>query len=198
LIDAFRRGERHLKDYISYNERPRPKLRWSPGCHVTIVMACLIVLFSGILLFVRQRLSILLSPPPRQVALAVLPFDTFSGERSQDQISDRMTDELIARFGSLAPDRLRVIPRTAILQYKGKSLPADQIGLELGADYILTGTVRQYGPQVHVSARLLRVTDQTSLWTETYDRELIAMAAVQSDLVGAVAGRINIATGYGN
>jgi len=187
-----------MKDYLPYTERPRHKLRWSPGCHIMLVAACLIIVFSGILFFIRQRLSILSFSPPRQAVLAVLPFENISGERRQDQISDGLTDELIARLGALEPDRLKVIPRTTAFQYKGKPLRVDKVGRELRADYILTGTIRQDGSRVRVSAALLRVIDRMPLWTENYDRELGAIVEVQNDLVRSVAGRINISPGHGN
>jgi len=129
---------------------------------------------------------------PTKIMLAVLPFENLSGQPEQDYLSDGFTDELITQLGGLEPARLGVIARTSTMQYKRTSKSANQVAQELGADYLLEGTVRQEGNQVRVAVKLVQVIDQTNLWTESYQRNLGNILAFHSDLAGDVARRIQI------
>lgn len=185
-------------EYSPCTEKPGPKLRWSPGCHIMLVAGCLMVLFTGVLFFIRQRLSILSFSPSPLAVLAVLPFEDTGEEPQKNQISDDLTTGLMTRLEGLELDRLKVIPPETAVLYKGRPLQVDRVGRELKADFILTGTIRQEGRRVIVSTTLLRVADQKPLWTETYDRELGTMVEMQDALVRTVAERIRTATGRGN
>ena len=185
-------------EYSPCTEKPGPKLRWSPGCHIMLVAGCLMVLFTGVLFFMRQRLSILSSSPPPPAVLAVLPFEDTGEEPQKNQISDDLTTGLMTRLEGLEPDRLKVIPPETAVLYKGRPLQVDAIGRELKADFILTGTVRQEGLQVLVSATLLRVADQKPLWAETYESKLGALGQIQDTLVQMVSERIRAATVRGD
>ena len=110
------------------------------------------------------------SAPAPVIRLAVVPFENLTGDRQQDYFSDGLTEELITQLGGLAPQRLRVIARTSIMRYKSTSTPVDQIGRELGVDYVLGGSARRDGARVRVSAQLVQVRDQAQMWSETYDR----------------------------
>lgn len=130
-------------------------------------------------------------PSLRIESLAVLPLENLSGNPAQEYFSDGMTDELIgeiARIGSL-----RVISRTSVMQYKRQrrqSLPA--IARELHVDAILEGTVLQSGQKVRITAQLIRAHDDRHLWSETYERDLADIIALQGDVARAVAVQIQI------
>jgi len=85
------------------------------------------------------------SPPAGKIMLAVLPFENLSGDSAQEYFSEGLTEEMISRLGQMEPQRLGVIARTSAIQYKGTKKRIDQIGEELGVDYILEGTVRHSG-----------------------------------------------------
>ena len=174
------------------------KLRWSPGCHITLVAGCLIALFTVVLFFVRQRLSILSCSPSPPAVLAVLPFEGVSKDLRKSQISDDLTTGLIVRLVALEPDRLETLPPATSRLYKEKPLQVERIGRELKADYILTGTVRQEEQRVFVSVTLLQVADQKPLWAETFDGELGALGRIQDTLAQGVSERIRAATGRAN
>ncbi len=134
----------------------------------------------------------ILARAPARPMLAVLPFQNFSGDPGQDYFSDGLTEELIARLGSLNPDRLGVIAWTSVRTYKGKQKTIEQIGHELSADYVMEGSVRREGDRARITAQLIRVKDQTHLWAETYDRELSDILAVHRDVAREVAREIRL------
>jgi TolB-like protein/Flp pilus assembly protein TadD len=128
----------------------------------------------------------------RKVMLAVLPFENLSGQPEEEYFSDGLTDELITQLGGLEPFQLGVIARTSAMQYKHAGKSASQVGHELGVDYILEGTVRREGNLVRVAIKLVQVTDQTQLWTESYERNLGNILAFHADMTRDVARRIQI------
>src|SRR5262249_34895882 len=99
--------------------------------------------------------------------LLVLPFQNLSGDVAEEYVSDGLTDEMIAQMGRLKPDRLGVFGRTTSMHYKGTTLRADDIGREMGAEYLLSGSVRRSGSRVRVTAALVRAQDQVQLWADT-------------------------------
>ena len=127
-----------------------------------------------------------------RVLLAVLPFDNFSRDPDQEFFSDGLTEEMTAQLGKLNPGRLNVIARSSVARYKGSKLPANQIGRELGADYLLQGSVRRESGRVRITVQLIQVKDQTDRWTGSFDRELKDILALQDSLAQTVADQIRI------
>jgi TolB-like protein len=128
-----------------------------------------------------------------KLRIAALPFENFSGDLNQDYFSDGMTEEMIDRLAALAPDRLAVIARTSSMHYKGSRKGIAEIGSELDLDYILEGSVRKAGNRVRISAQLIRVDDQTHLWSKVYDSELRDILSVQTEVARAIASEISVA-----
>ncbi len=127
-----------------------------------------------------------------KMMLAVLPIENLTGSEDRAYFVDGLHEEIISRLGRLQPSRLGVIARTSVLQYKGTSKPIAQIGRELGAGYILEGSVREALSTVRVTAQLIKVSDQTHLWTETYDRRFLDMFSVQSEIGAHVADSLAV------
>ncbi len=140
----------------------------------------------------RQRLLGGATPPPGKIMLAVLPFDNLSADPEQEYFSDGLTEEMIAQLGRLHPQRLGVIARTSAMHYKGTDKNVDEIGRELGVDYILEGSVRRAADRVRITAQLIQVSDQTHLWAESYERDLEDIFALQSGVAQAVARQIEL------
>ncbi|MFQ5668024.1 MAG: tetratricopeptide repeat protein [Candidatus Binatia bacterium] len=128
----------------------------------------------------------------RRKMLAVLPFENLSGDPEQDYFSDGLTEEMITQLGRSHPEGLGVIARTSVMQYKGTRKDVNQIGRELGVDYVLEGSVRRAAERVRVSVQLIQVSDQTHLWAESYDRHLTDILTLQSEVAHAVTQRIGI------
>jgi TolB-like protein/DNA-binding winged helix-turn-helix (wHTH) protein/Flp pilus assembly protein TadD len=127
-----------------------------------------------------------------RVMLAILPFVNLSNDPGQEYFSDGLTEETITDLGQLSPQRLGVIARTSAMTYKHTTKSIRQIGSELGVDYILEGSVRREGDQARVSAQLIRVSDQTHLWAENYERKLQDLLEVQNEIGKAIAGQVQL------
>ncbi|HXZ79431.1 MAG TPA: tetratricopeptide repeat protein [Terriglobales bacterium] len=121
----------------------------------------------------------------RKLRLLILPFENL-GDAEQDYFSDGLTDEMIARLGSLNPQRLGVIARTSAMQYKNTAKSIGQIAEELGVDYVLEGTVRRCLGRLRISAKLIQAVDQTQLWADTFEREPSDVMAIQNEVAGKI------------
>jgi len=128
-----------------------------------------------------------------KTVLAVLPFDNLSRDPDQEFFSQGLTEEMIAQIGKLNRDRLKVVARSAVARYKGSALSAKEIGKELSADYLVQGSVRLSSDRVRITVQLIQARDQTDVWTESYDRELEDVLAVQDSVVRSIASEIHIA-----
>ncbi len=118
----------------------------------------------------------------RRVMLAVLPFQNLTGDAGQEYFSDGLTEEMIAQLGLMDPEHFGVIARTSVMHYKSTQENAEQIGRELGVQYVLEGSVRRDAERVRITAQLIRAGDQTRLWTKEFDREVRSLLAVQSEI----------------
>jgi TolB-like protein/DNA-binding winged helix-turn-helix (wHTH) protein/Flp pilus assembly protein TadD len=130
------------------------------------------------------------SAPAKRAMLAILPFQNLSNDPAQEYFSDGLTEETITDLGQLSPENLGVIARTSAMAYKHTDKTVSQIGRELGVDYILEGSVRREGGKARVSAQLIRVSDQTHLWAQNYDRDLQDLLDVQNDVGRAIAEQV--------
>ncbi len=124
---------------------------------------------------------------PAAIKLAVLPFANLTGDPEQEFLSDGLTQEMITHLGCLHPQGLGVIARTSVMRYKKSEASIDQIGRELGVDYVLEGSARREGSRVRVSADLIQVRDQTQLWGDVFEREMSGILALQSEVAENVA-----------
>jgi TolB-like protein/DNA-binding winged helix-turn-helix (wHTH) protein/Flp pilus assembly protein TadD len=129
----------------------------------------------------------------RKIVLAVLPFDNLSRDPDQEFFSDGLTEEMIAQVGKLNRDQLKVVARSSVAKYKGSTLTAREIGKELNADYLVQGRVRLLPDRVRITVELIQARDQTDVWTESYDRELKDLLAVQDSVVRSIASEIHVA-----
>ena len=127
--------------------------------------------------------------------LAVLPFENLTGDAGQDYFSDGLTEEMISQLGRLDPQRLGVIARTSVMHFKHSQEQMDQIGRELGVQYVLEGSVRRDAEKVRISAQLIQAKDQTHLWAKQYDRELSNLLALQGEIAQEIAHGIQLTIG---
>jgi TolB-like protein len=132
-------------------------------------------------------------PAPSHVSLAVLPFVNLSGDAAQEFFSDGMTEEITAALAKVA--NLKVVGRTSAFQFKTRNRDLRAIGRALGASVLIEGSVRKDGNQLRITAHLVRAADGTDMWTDTYDRELKSVFAVQEDIAKAIAAALQIPLG---
>jgi len=133
--------------------------------------------------------------PAAQMRIVVLPFQNLTGDPNQEFFADGMTEEMISQLGAMNPNRLGVIARTSAVKYKNSGKGINQIGHEMGVDYVLEGSVREAGSHVRVTAQLIRVSDQTHVWSESFDRAFKDVVELQSDVAQAIARRIDVGLG---
>jgi TolB-like protein/DNA-binding winged helix-turn-helix (wHTH) protein/Tfp pilus assembly protein PilF len=123
-------------------------------------------------------------------SLVVLPLENLSGDKNQDYFADGMTDELIA---SLAEVRsLRVISRTSSMEYKGTHKTLPEIARDLDVDAVVEGTVLRSGDRVRITAEIVRISTDQTLWAETYEGEMGDLLSLQQQVAGAIVNKIQI------
>jgi TolB-like protein/Tfp pilus assembly protein PilF len=144
---------------------------------------------------VADRLPAAAVEPETQApkAVAVLPFVNLSSDAEQEFFSDGVTEEIINLLAGV--DGLRVTSRTSAFSFKGQSLDVATIAGKLGVGYIVEGSVRRAGDRVRISAQLIDVAADQHLWSESYERTLDDVFAIQSDVAGQVARVLRIALG---
>jgi TolB-like protein/Tfp pilus assembly protein PilF len=129
---------------------------------------------------------------PSGVTVAVLPFENLSGNADLEYLADGLAEETIASFGQIDPDRLSVIGRTSTLAYKRTRKSLAEIGRELGADYLMEGSIRAEGAGLRITSRLVRVRDQKQVWSEFYDRQPTSVLGLQREISTAIAEQIQL------
>lgn len=129
---------------------------------------------------------------PQKIMLAVMPFANLSGDSQEEYFSDGITEEFIARLASIDPQRLGVIARTSVMSYKKTSKHIDEIGRELGVQYILEGSVRRDGARARITAELVQVSDQTHLWSQSYDGDSRDLLALESRIGEAAVKEVSM------
>jgi TolB-like protein/DNA-binding winged helix-turn-helix (wHTH) protein/Tfp pilus assembly protein PilF len=137
------------------------------------------------------------SRPPSQgfaerTMLAILPFQNLTGDSSQEYFSDGLTEEMITQLGNLDSQHLGVIARTSVMHYKNSQTPLDQIGRELGVQYVLEGSVRRDSATVRITAQLIQMKDQSHVWAREYDRVPRSLLVVQGEIAQEIAGEIQL------
>jgi TolB-like protein/DNA-binding winged helix-turn-helix (wHTH) protein/Tfp pilus assembly protein PilF len=128
------------------------------------------------------------SPLPPVRSLAVLPLENLSGDASQDYFADGMTDELITQLAHIGA--LRVISRSSIMAYKHGHKSLGEIARELDVQAVVEGTVFRSGDRVRLSAQLIRVPADQTLWAQSYEGDIRDSIALQSKVAQAVVGQI--------
>jgi TolB-like protein/DNA-binding winged helix-turn-helix (wHTH) protein/Tfp pilus assembly protein PilF len=126
-----------------------------------------------------------------KIMLAVMPFENLTGDSGQDYFSDGLTEEMIAQLGWLDPQRLGVITGPPASRTKSGG-DAGQIGKQLGAQYVLQGSVRRDAEKIRVTAKLIQTRDQTHVWSKEYDRDISNLLALQSEIAREIAGEIRL------
>jgi len=125
---------------------------------------------------------------PARPSIAVLPFANMSGDPDQDYFADGMVEDIITGLSRIR--WLFVIARNSSFTYKGRAVDVKQVGRELGARYVLEGSVRKVGARVRITGQLVDAVDGNHIWAERYDRELTDVFALQDEITISVIGAI--------
>ena len=121
---------------------------------------------------------------PANASVAVLPFVNMSGNKENEYFSDGLSEELLNMLAKVS--ELKVAARTSSFHFKGHTGDIAEVARRLGVATVLEGSVRQSGAKVRITAQLINANDGYHLWSETFDRELTDIFAVQDEIAGAV------------
>ncbi len=124
------------------------------------------------------------------VSIAVLPFVNMSEDKANEYFSDGLTEELLNVLANVPG--LRVIARTSSFAYKGKDAKIAEVARDLNVDNVLEGSVRKAGVRVRITTQLIRAADSSHLWSETYDRDVNDIFAVQDEISKEVVDALKV------
>ncbi len=128
---------------------------------------------------------------PAEPVLAVLPFDNLSGDADMAYFSDGVSEEILQTVVHGAD--MKVIGRGSSFQFRGADKGARHVGAALNATHVLDGSVRRSGDRVRIATHLVECADETTIWTERFDRELSDVFALQDEIAAAVAAALKVA-----
>jgi serine/threonine-protein kinase len=185
IVNLYRddAGNSQLPKKIRTSRQRQTRKRWG-----AIVAALTLLLAAGAVFLFFSRAKSIIAAPLRSVA--VLPLVNTSGDANNEYFSDGLSDELIAVLAKIPG--LKVIGRNSSFLFKGKSGDSASIGQKLGVAQLLQGSVLRQGDRVRIIAEMISTRDGQALWSETYDRELKDIFAVQSEIAQAVAAQLKI------
>jgi TolB-like protein/tetratricopeptide (TPR) repeat protein len=127
---------------------------------------------------------------PNDKSIAVLPFVDMSAERNQEYMADGISEELLNLLNKVSG--LRVIARTSSFSFKGKNLDVAEIARRLNVANVLEGSVRKSGDKLRITAQLVRASDSSHLWSQTYDRQIDDVFKVQDEIAASVVSELRI------
>ena len=129
-------------------------------------------------------------PLPDKPSIVVLPFVNMSEDPKQDYFSDGITEDLTTALSQIAS--LFVIAHNSAFTYKGKAVKIQDVGKELGVQYVLEGSVRKANDQVRITAQLVEAATDSHLWAERYDRPLKDIFALQDEIVQKIVTTLKL------
>lgn len=135
------------------------------------------------------------APPPAaagqaEASIAVLPFTDMSAAGDQEYFGDGLAEEILNLLAGVR--ELKVSGRTSSFSFKGKDVPIPEIGRALGVAHILEGSVRKSGDRVRITAQLVKAEDGFHLWSETFDRQMEDIFAIQDEIADAIANALQL------
>jgi serine/threonine protein kinase len=189
LLEALKdlRHKLEVETELKRSTAAPPWLRWirSPTAVVLLLFVAALALA---LPFYWSRNLTTSSPPEKSIA--VLPFLDLSETKDQEYFCDGMSEEIIDALAKV--EGLRVVARASSFSFKGKGTDVNEIGKKLNVEDVLEGSLRREGNRVRVTAELINARSGFHLWTETYDRELTGVFALQDEITRAVVDALKI------
>src|SRR5437899_1268348 len=121
-------------------------------------------------------------------SIAVLPFENLSDDKENAYFADGIKDDVLTNLSKVGD--LKVISRTSVMPYRGKSSNVREIGKALGVSTVLEGSVRRSGNRVRINVQLINAANDEHIWAEDYDRDLTDVLAIQTDLAKKITGEL--------
>lgn len=178
-------GNARLPQKFRALAKRRARMRW------TVVGASLFLLagLSGAFLLLSKR-----SPSPATAipykSIAVLPFENLSADKANGYFAEGMQDEILTRLAKIG--NLKVISRTSTQQYKSQGEDLRKIGQQLGVAHIVEGSVQKVNDAVRINVQLIQANNDSHLWAETFDRKLVDIFSVESEVARTIANQLQV------
>jgi serine/threonine protein kinase/Flp pilus assembly protein TadD len=123
-------------------------------------------------------------------SVAVLYFENQSGSKEDEYFRDGITEDIVTEISKIA--QLQIFPRSEMLAFRDKPVTAQQVGQQLGAAYVLEGSIRRAGNRVRITAQLVEASTRHSVWAERYDRQVEDVFAIQEEIARSIAQALRI------
>jgi serine/threonine-protein kinase len=162
-------------------------LRWTRS-PAALVLVLLVAALALALPFYLHRNITTGSPPEKSIA--VLPFLDLSETKDQEYFCDGMSEEILEALAKV--EGLRVVARTSSFSFKGKSTDVSEVGKKLNVQNVLEGSLRREGNRVRITTQLINARNGFRLWSETYERELQGVFALQDEITRAIVDALKI------
>ena len=137
-----------------------------------------------------RRTAIAAAAPRAKKSVAVLYFENQSGGKEDEYFRDGMTEDIITELSKIT--QLQIFPRSEMLAFRDKPTTAPQVGQQLGATFVLEGTIRRSGNRLRITAQLVEISTRHSVWAERYDRQLEDVFAIQDEIARSIAQALRI------
>jgi len=134
--------------------------------------------------------SVAQAPAVKQKSVAVLYFENQSGAKEDEYFRDGITEDIVTELSKIA--QLEIFPRSEMLAFRDKPATAQQVSQQLGAAYVLEGSIRRAGNRVRITAQLVEASTRHSVWAERYDRQLEDVFAIQEEIARSIAQALRI------
>jgi len=128
--------------------------------------------------------------PSKHKSVAVLYFENQSGAKEDEYFRDGITEDIVTEISKIA--QLQIFPRSEMLGFRDKAVTAQQVGQQLGASYVLEGSIRRSGSRVRITAQLVEASTRHSVWAERFDRQLEDVFAIQEEIARSIAQALRI------
>src|SRR5881398_3316165 len=164
-------------------QKRRTRMRWAA---MTTALLALSAIVGGIAIFSRNRAQLILTAPEKSIA--VLAFENLSDDKANAYFAEGIQDEILTHLSKIAD--LKVISRASTQHYKNAPKHLPEIAKQLGVAYILEGSVQKSADAVRVNVQLIKAANDSDLWADTFDRKLIDIFSVESEVAKAIADQL--------
>lgn len=180
----LQRLRRETSSQVFTAKAQRKTRAWIP------VTAIVVVLLAAAFFYMGRQTKTSVAPKSQKTAIVVLPFTNMSADKDQEYFSDGLSEELL---NVLAKNpKLQVTSRTSAFSFKGKDVDLKTIAEKLKVTHVLEGSVRKAGNQLRITAQLIDVTTDSHLWSQTYDRQMENVFAVQEEIAASVSEALKV------
>jgi len=156
----------------------------------TVVLSVIVIIATTVLVYDKKRTEPEFEPAkveemaytlPDKPSIAVLPFNNMSGDPENDHIADGLTEDIITSISKT--DQIFVIARNSTFTYKGKPVKIKQISEEFGVQYVLEGSIQNFGERLQITAQLIDALTGRHLWADRYNRKMVDFFNVRDEII---------------